>query len=113
MLNDPTHNPNCGTDGHSRCDDGPPAIDLLDKTKVIDLGRDPKATYRWVIGLGQDETGYVVPAYDYKLDPGHPYLNEAAPGDHYEETNSVGPNVQADVVEPLRELLATPKVVTR
>ncbi len=113
VLNDKVSNPNCDVDGHSRCDDGPPAIDKLDRTQVIDLFRDPKATYRWVIGLGQDELGYVVPSYDYKLDAVHPYLNEATPGDHYEETNSVGPNVEHDMVAPMRQLLATPKVVTR
>jgi hypothetical protein len=45
----------------------------------------------WIIGLGNDEIGYLVPPYDYKLDERSPYLVEAE-GDHYEETNSVGPS---------------------
>ncbi len=113
VLNDPASNPNCNTDGVSRCDDGPPAIDQMDRTKIVDLSRDPNAEYRWVIGLGQDEIGYVVPEYDYKLDPQNPYLEEASPGDHYEETNSVGQNVEAHVVGPLLQLLKSPAVIKR
>lgn len=113
VLNDPKHNPQCGKDGHSRCDDGPPDIAAFDRSKVIDLARDPNAKYRWVIGLGQDELGYVVPEYDYKLDPQDPYFTEASPGDHYEETNSVGPNVQHDMVDPILQLLRTPPVIKR
>jgi hypothetical protein len=45
--------------------------------------------YNMIIGLGNDEIGYLVPEYNYKLAHSGPYLNEA-PGDHYEETNSVG-----------------------
>ena len=46
--------------------------------------------FRWPIGLGNDEIGYLVPEYDYELYPSAPYFSEAE-GDHYEETNSVGP----------------------
>jgi len=42
------------------------------------------------LGLCQDETGYLVPPYDFKLDANSPYITEAE-GDHYEETNSIGP----------------------
>lgn len=45
--------------------------------------------YRMIVGLGNDEIGYLVPEYNYKLAHAGPYINEA-PGDHYEETNSVG-----------------------
>jgi hypothetical protein len=45
-------------------------------------------TYRFIIGLGNDELGYILPEYDFILgDP--PWVSEA-PGDHYEETNSLG-----------------------
>jgi hypothetical protein len=44
----------------------------------------------FLIGLGNDQMGYLIPAYDYELNPVLPYLTEA-PGHHYEETNSVGP----------------------
>lgn len=49
--------------------------------------------YHIMIGLGEDELGYLVPSYDYVVAPGLPYLTQA-PGSHYEETNSV-----ADIVD--------------
>jgi hypothetical protein len=55
------------------------------------------STYTWIIGLGNDELGYIVPNYDFKL--GFPaYLSEAE-GDHYEETNSIGPHMEGLVFE--------------
>lgn len=113
VLNDKATNPSCDVDGYSRCDDGPPAIAELDRSRVIDLARDQAAKYRWAIGLMQDEIGYIVPAYDYKLDDQNPYFEDASPGEHYEETNSVGPNVEALVVDPLLQLLKSPPVVRR
>ena len=46
--------------------------------------------HAWILGLGNDEIGYLVPPYDYVLAESAPYLSEP-PGDHYEETNSLGP----------------------
>ena len=56
-----------------------------------------------IVGLGNDELGYLVPDYDYQLHEGAPYVAEAE-GDHYEETNSLGPHVMADVLENLKLL---------
>ncbi len=113
ILNDPASNPNCEADGYSRCNDGPPDLAKLDRSRVIDLARDPKARYRWVLGLGMDEIGYIVPSYDYLLDPQNPYFEAASPGNHYEETNSVGLDVEALIVDPILQLLASPAVVRR
>jgi hypothetical protein len=55
------------------------------------------ADYTWVIGLGNDELGYIIPEYDFVL-ADLPYLNEA-PGQHYEETNSIGPHIAGLVDE--------------
>ena len=49
------------------------------------------AEHNWILGLGNDEIGYLVPPYNYVLHPATPYLAEAD-GDHYEETNSIGPS---------------------
>ncbi|MCA9699090.1 MAG: hypothetical protein KC431_16325, partial [Myxococcales bacterium] len=47
--------------------------------------------FTWIIGLGNDELGYIIPEYDFMLGfP--PYISEAE-GDHYEETNSIGPHI--------------------
>ncbi len=113
VLNDKKTNPDCETDGYSRCDDGPPAIGEVDRSQVVDLYRDQNAKYRWVLGLTPDEFGYIVPEYDYKLNLQNPYLGEGSPGDHYEETNSVGPDVQRQTLEPIVQLLGTAPVVVR
>lgn len=46
--------------------------------------------YNWIIGMGNDELGYIIPEYDFKVHDGAPFILEAD-GDHYEETNSLGP----------------------
>jgi hypothetical protein len=51
------------------------------------------APYTWIVGLGNDELGYIIPAYDFELNLLLPYFNEAE-GDHYEETNSLGPHLE-------------------
>ena len=55
-------------------------------------------------GLAQDYIGYIVPAYNYALDPSAPYIKEAE-GDHYEEVYSIGPLVEQHVVQPILQLL--------
>lgn len=44
----------------------------------------------WIIGMGNDEVGYFIPPYDFQIDEINPWFDEPA-GDHYEETNSLGP----------------------
>jgi len=70
-----------------------------DNKNPPDLSQAPAAPYIkeraggsrvWLVGLGNDELGYVVPEYDFQLDATNPWFDEA-PGDHYEETNSLGP----------------------
>lgn len=60
--------------------------------------------YPIVAGLAEDYVGYIVPAYNYVLDPDAPYINEA-PGDHYEETYSLGPFVEQHAIHPILQLL--------
>ena len=57
-----------------------------------------------VVGLANDEIGYIVPQEDFVLHEELPYFREAK-GDHYEETNSVGPDCAADLVEAFEEAL--------
>lgn len=49
-----------------------------------------------VVGLANDEMGYILPPSDYVLDEDLPYFQEAQ-GDHYEETNSLGRNCASDL----------------
>jgi hypothetical protein len=86
-----------------------------DNLNPPDLSAAPQAPYlrerlgtRWAIPLGlcQDETGYLVPSYDFKLAEGaDAYLEEAA-GDHYEETNSIGPEAIPALMKHLDALFA-------
>ena len=55
-----------------------------------------------IVGLSNDEIGYIVPPSDFLLNEDMPYLEKTMDykgENHYEETNSVGPecaNVIAD-----------------
>ncbi|MCH9688903.1 MAG: hypothetical protein K0V04_46145, partial [Deltaproteobacteria bacterium] len=66
---------------------------LLDRIAADDPLRTP-----WIVGLGNDELGYIIPEYDFVVADGVPYFEEAE-GDHYEETNSIGPHMSAVVDE--------------
>ena len=57
-----------------------------------------------VIGLANDELGYILPPSVFVTDPVLPYVHEAE-GDHYEETNSVGPKVAVDLAEAFEKAL--------
>jgi hypothetical protein len=93
---------------------------LMDTTKpnAPDLSKAPKGPYlrdlvlanpgvRYPVlaGLAEDYVGYIVPAYNYVLDPSNPYLTEAA-GEHYEETYSLGPDIEAQAVHPILDLVS-------
>jgi hypothetical protein len=53
-----------------------------------------------IIGLANDELGYVLPLEDFKY-PWNPFK----PGKHYEETNSIGKDITPKVMGALRELI--------
>ena len=58
----------------------------------------------FLLGLGNDELGYMVPPYDYQL--GTPEYFDEAGGDHYEETNSIGRDFLPVSEGHLRDLAA-------
>jgi hypothetical protein len=62
------------------------------------------AAHGWIVGLGNDELGYIIPPYNFILSDRLPYLDEAE-GDHYEETNSLGPETAPRVLEMAATLL--------
>ena len=59
----------------------------------------------FTLGLTHDELGYLVPPYDFELDPDGPYIIEP-PGDHYTETNSTGPMAFPVYLEEIEALLS-------
>ena len=55
-----------------------------------------------IVGLANDELGYIVPPSDFLLNEKQPYLARTMDKrgeDHYEETNSVGPECAARIAE--------------
>ena len=62
-----------------------------------------------IVGLCNDELGYIVPPSDYLINPDAPYLDgiEDATGEnHYEETNSTGIRTAALLAEAFEEILS-------
>lgn len=53
-----------------------------------------------VIGLANDELGYILPVEDFKY-PWNPFK----PGKHYEETNSIGKDITPKVMGVLRDVI--------
>jgi len=53
-----------------------------------------------VIGLANDELGYILPVEDFKF-PWNPFN----PGGHYEETNSIGKDIAPGVMNALKEMM--------
>jgi hypothetical protein len=83
---------------------------------VIDLKRAPRAPYLrdlikapipMIVGLANDELGYLVPEYDFKVRDSKTLLPRW-PG-HYEETNSIGPSATGLLTAAATRLLATPR----
>lgn len=77
-------------------EEDPPALKALAK----DYGVEDLV----IIGLANDEIGYILPPSDFVLDESLPYLQEAE-GDHYEETNSVGPDCARDLADAFMQAL--------
>ncbi len=94
---------------------GDPNLDMInsDNPNPPDVSQAPEGPYLldqvptefgWILGLGNDEVGYIIPAYDFILNDSSPWFDEAE-GDHYEETNSLGPETAPQVVELGEKLL--------
>lgn len=60
--------------------------------------------FKIFVGLGNDEIGYLLASWNYKLHPTDPYYSEAT-GDHYEETNGVGPKALPKLLSVYDEML--------
>ncbi len=58
--------------------------------------------YLFIIGLGNDQLGYIIPPYDFQVDPQLGALVQVD-GDHYEETASAG-NMANDVLNLIHHI---------
>ena len=65
----------------------------------------PGVEFPLVLGMAEDYVGYIVPAWNYVLDPNSPYIEQWNGVQHYEETLSLSPQIEEDAVGPVRLLL--------
>ncbi|MBI4247963.1 MAG: neutral/alkaline non-lysosomal ceramidase N-terminal domain-containing protein [Elusimicrobia bacterium] len=63
-----------------------------------------KGPFRMLIGLANDELGYIVPEYDFKIAPTL-LVEPRPPGHHYEETHCVSPDAAGSIVQAAQDLL--------
>lgn len=73
-----------------------------------DIAREYGINELLIIGLANDELGYIIPPSDFLLNDKLPYVNritDANGEDHYEETNSVGPACAGRIAEALEAVL--------
>ncbi len=79
-----------------------PKLGLRLKAELLEAGADVAG----IIGLANDELGYILPVEDFKY-PWNPFK----PGKHYEETNSIGREIAPKVMSAFSELLQGEKHV--
>jgi hypothetical protein len=73
-----------------------PKLGLSLKAQLVEAG----ASVAGVVGLANDELGYILPVEDFKY-PWNPFK----PGKLYEETNSIGKDIAPKVMNALKELI--------
>ncbi len=68
--------------------------------------------HNFVLGLCNDELGYIIPENDFYLHEWIPYFNNAVDEsgrEHYEETNSLGPQAAGAILDAMDELISSVK----
>jgi hypothetical protein len=81
-----------------------PGADFPDAPLETPLRAILKSKYQFVIGLGNDELGYIIPKAEW--DEGPPWLNNS-PKPYYGEINSPGPDSAAAIIHALADLVTT------
>ena len=79
--------------------------DLAEAPKGPYLRQELHARVGLIVGLANDEIGYIVPNYDFKISNTRLMLPRL-PGDHYEETNSIGPSATGILLNAYKKMLA-------
>ncbi len=68
--------------------------------------------HKFVVGLCNDELGYILAENDFLLNEALPYINKATDDmgrDHYEETNSTGPETGKIILDETENLIKSAK----
>lgn len=71
-----------------------------------------RCEHNFVIGLCNDEIGYIVPENDFLLHEWLPYFNNTEDENgrrHYEETNSLGPKAAGAILDAMDKLISSVK----
>lgn len=79
----------------------------VDYTSLSEMSR---CKHNFVIGLCNDEIGYIIPENDFLLHEWLPYFNNTDDENgrrHYEETNSLGPQAAGTILEAMENLIAS------
>ncbi|MBO5420467.1 MAG: hypothetical protein J6A67_00805 [Clostridia bacterium] len=89
-----------------------PAEDSANKTEAdyTALSEMARCEHNLVIGLCNDEIGYIIPENDFLLHEWLPYFNNTDDENgrrHYEETNSLGPKAAGAILEAMENLIAS------
>ncbi len=69
-----------------------------------------RCEHNFVLGLCNDELGYIIPENDFFLHEWLPYFNQTNDDTgrkHYEETNSLGPKAAGTILEAMDKLIAS------
>lgn len=70
------------------------------------------AKHKFVVGLCNDELGYIIPENDFFLNESMPYINSGKDRfdrNHYEETNSTGPYTAQTILDTMESLISGTK----
>lgn len=70
------------------------------------------AKHNFVVGLCNDELGYIIPENDFFLNARTPYINagkDRFDRNHYEETNSTGPKTAATLLDAMDSIISSVK----
>ncbi len=80
------------------------------KANYKSLSEMSRCEHNFVIGLCNDELGYIIPENDFYLHEWFPYFNNSideAGRKHYEETNSLGPRAAGTILDAMDELISS------
>ncbi len=90
------------------------AEDSANKTEADykSLSEMAQCEHNFVLGLCNDELGYIIPENDFYLHEWLPYFNttvDESGRQHYEETNSLGPQAAGTILDAMDELISSVK----
>ena len=87
---------------------GSASADNQNPTPLVQTAKEFGVEKLLILGLANDELGYIVSPSDFLVNPENPYLDKIVDKtgeNHYEETNSVGPEMANRISETLTKLL--------